>query len=555
MSVGETTLTGVSVLEGNATESPRSPIVPEDQRTATNTPDPQERPLVGNEVHNEPEFVSAVNDRIFVNGKAVMSCSDAKRRGIIIERLKQAEGATGLRVFVAREKGELVLSLEYTKDSRTVRTGIRREPGNNDDLFVWAINLSNACSGTLLINTRDLALTETAAGVFDLTVKSNGKELPLGFSCSRKDAEILLKRLLKAWVFRPSEGVLIQARMLDDYTGFNVIAGGSNLLEYSEFDDLTMPKQLLEGLRVLYSGGSRIDDSAIRMAEKLAQYQVSVNALDNLVLVNGQPVIRCKSKAETAAVAHNLRRAISVLGRSADGSITPPAISITMNDDLRSLSLGLGGTSVRNMGFVLDEGSLPSSLSSAEGLAARMNSWAKNLQAVFGSARIDYDLQEIKNRLEKYFSNKDSFVLPFEASTSYRLTSTYGMRTHPVHGDRRMHWGIDLAAGAGSRVLSPITGVVVKVERSNSEVGGVVTIQRSDGFKVRICHLSDIPQGLEGSSVSAGQPVARVAGSKANGGGRLWTGPHIHFEAYLPDKGITDPLPFIQTAGRATVSI
>ncbi len=48
-------------------------------------------------------------------------------------------------------------------------------------------------------------------------------------------------------------------------------------------------------------------------------------------------------------------------------------------------------------------------------------------------------------------------IMPLAAA---KLTSNYGMRTHPVIGGRRNHQGVDLAAPTGTPVLATADGIV-----------------------------------------------------------------------------------------------
>ena len=46
----------------------------------------------------------------------------------------------------------------------------------------------------------------------------------------------------------------------------------------------------------------------------------------------------------------------------------------------------------------------------------------------------------------------------------YTIYSPYGMRTHPVYGTQKMHWGVDLGGSYGNPIVAAASGTVIKVE-------------------------------------------------------------------------------------------
>jgi murein DD-endopeptidase MepM/ murein hydrolase activator NlpD len=108
-----------------------------------------------------------------------------------------------------------------------------------------------------------------------------------------------------------------------------------------------------------------------------------------------------------------------------------------------------------------------------------------------------------------------------------RMTSTFGMRLHPVLGYNRMHQGIDFGAGTGTPVLAAGDGVVVETRRWGG-YGNWLRIRHSGGWETGYGHLSAYAKGLRpGQHVRQGQLVAYV------GATGLATGPHLHYETWL----------------------
>ncbi|WP_292133394.1 M23 family metallopeptidase [Brevundimonas sp.] len=107
-----------------------------------------------------------------------------------------------------------------------------------------------------------------------------------------------------------------------------------------------------------------------------------------------------------------------------------------------------------------------------------------------------------------------------------RISSSFGVRTHPISGFRKMHQGIDFAAGSGTPVVAPADGVVVEARRWGG-YGNWLRIRHANGLESGYGHLSRYGSGIRaGQRVSQGQVVAYVGSTGAS------TGPHLHYEIW-----------------------
>jgi len=113
---------------------------------------------------------------------------------------------------------------------------------------------------------------------------------------------------------------------------------------------------------------------------------------------------------------------------------------------------------------------------------------------------------------------------------SYRYTSGFGMRRHPVSGGRRMHNGTDMAGARGTTIVATGDGVVTFAGRQ-SGYGNLVKIRHSQGFETYYAHLYRINVKL-GEKVSRGQKI----GGMGNTGGS--TGVHLHYEIRIGGKPV-----------------
>ncbi len=104
------------------------------------------------------------------------------------------------------------------------------------------------------------------------------------------------------------------------------------------------------------------------------------------------------------------------------------------------------------------------------------------------------------------------------------ITSKYGMRVHPVTGNRSFHNGIDIRGKSGTKVICPAEGIVVASGWSGA-LGRMVKVKTSSGHTLCFGHLSKITC-KQGQTLSRGQVLGTVGCS-----GRA-TGPHLHFTVY-----------------------
>mgnify|MGYP000551288411 FL=1 len=105
-----------------------------------------------------------------------------------------------------------------------------------------------------------------------------------------------------------------------------------------------------------------------------------------------------------------------------------------------------------------------------------------------------------------------------------KLTSDYGMRTHPVLGGRRNHKGVDLAAPVGTPIYATADGYVSKAEWFSS-YGKYVSIEHGANLQTRFAHMSDISVKA-GTRIKKGDIIARMYIPPDR---RVAQNTHIHF--------------------------
>ena len=117
-----------------------------------------------------------------------------------------------------------------------------------------------------------------------------------------------------------------------------------------------------------------------------------------------------------------------------------------------------------------------------------------------------------------------------------RMSSGYGMRSHPVLGGRRNHQGIDLAAPTGTPVYATADGIVSRAEWFSS-YGLYISVEHGGEMQTRYAHLSRLAVA-DGQRVRKGEIIGYVGST-----GRS-TGPHLHYEVRIAGASV-NPTPYM----------
>lgn len=113
---------------------------------------------------------------------------------------------------------------------------------------------------------------------------------------------------------------------------------------------------------------------------------------------------------------------------------------------------------------------------------------------------------------------------PYADPVVGKMTSAFGNRVHPVSGEDRFHYGIDIDVAEGTVIRSFADGRVTAVGES-AELGKYVTVQHANDFSTLYAHCQRVTAS-SGQTVQLGDPIAE---SGATGQA---TGPHLHFELH-----------------------
>lgn len=138
--------------------------------------------------------------------------------------------------------------------------------------------------------------------------------------------------------------------------------------------------------------------------------------------------------------------------------------------------------------------------------------WFEDPQTRSGGGYYSFDGKSLKKAFLKS---------PLEFS---RISSGFGMRTHPIAGKWKQHKGTDFAAPTGTPIRAAGDGVI-DFAGVQGGYGNVVVIKHWANYSTAYAHMSRFGTGMrKGSKVSQGDIIGYV-------GSTGWsTGAHLHYE-------------------------
>ena len=113
-----------------------------------------------------------------------------------------------------------------------------------------------------------------------------------------------------------------------------------------------------------------------------------------------------------------------------------------------------------------------------------------------------------------------------------RLSSSFGMRKHPIDGFNKMHRGTDFAAPKGTPIMASGNGVIKKAGWCGGG-GNCVKIKHNSTYETLYAHMSKFARGIKnGVRVKQGQTIGYVGSTGKS------TGPHLHYEVIVNGKKV-----------------
>ena len=113
-----------------------------------------------------------------------------------------------------------------------------------------------------------------------------------------------------------------------------------------------------------------------------------------------------------------------------------------------------------------------------------------------------------------------------------RLSSSFGMRKHPIDGYNKMHRGTDFAAPMGTPIMASGDGIITRARWCGGG-GNCIKIKHNTTYETVYAHMKNFARGIkEGLRVKQGQIIGYVGSTGKS------TGPHLHYEVIQRGKKI-----------------
>ena len=113
-----------------------------------------------------------------------------------------------------------------------------------------------------------------------------------------------------------------------------------------------------------------------------------------------------------------------------------------------------------------------------------------------------------------------------------RLSSSFGMRKHPIDGFNKMHRGTDFAAPQGTPIMASGNGIIKKSGWCGGG-GNCIKIRHNSTYETIYAHMSKFARGIKtGVRVKQGQTIGYVGSTGKS------TGPHLHYEVIINGKKV-----------------
>ena len=142
---------------------------------------------------------------------------------------------------------------------------------------------------------------------------------------------------------------------------------------------------------------------------------------------------------------------------------------------------------------------------------------------------------KFKENEEEYFDIKGKSITKSLMKTPIngaRLSSSFGMRKHPILGYNKMHRGTDFAAPSGTPIMASGSGTVTRARWCGGG-GNCVKIKHNSTYETIYAHMKAFAKGIrEGKKVKQGQIIGYV------GSTGMSTGPHLHYEVIVNGKKV-----------------
>lgn len=199
----------------------------------------------------------------------------------------------------------------------------------------------------------------------------------------------------------------------------------------------------------------------------------------------------------------------------------------SLNDEVKSLQDYQAKIKLENQALLKEQRQLQATVEDKVAALSTMSDELGNIETMMGLSpepeealyqRLDTATQTAQEKRYMLTAIPSGYPL-----SDPSVSSSYGMRKHPVLGTMKLHGGTDLRAKMGTPVYATADGVVEWSGKHNSGFGNLVKLDHNYGFATLYGHLSKTIVAI-GDYVRQGDLV----GYSGNTG--LSSAPHLHYE-------------------------
>ena len=150
------------------------------------------------------------------------------------------------------------------------------------------------------------------------------------------------------------------------------------------------------------------------------------------------------------------------------------------------------------------------------------------------------ELDRLKEEEENRKNEEDAPVSPagwMRPCNYILLTSPWGYRVHPISGEWKMHYGVDLAGWYQTPIVATRAGVVTVASDDPYGYGNFAEIDHRDGFSSLYAHMTHFIVSV-GQVVAQGQVIGYMGSTGAS------QGTHLHFGVYYNNQSV-NPMEYI----------
>lgn len=287
----------------------------------------------------------------------------------------------------------------------------------------------------------------------------------------------------------------------------NQIAITTRELERAERDSQSQYVLLRKRVRAMYSIGIQGYISVILSSTSYSDFVTRMNYLSKIVKYDNEVMAKLKKYQETVAEKRNELK-------------TEQNNKVKVKADLNVKKTTVANAYVAKNKLLSDiSKNLKDLLELEEKFIEESNNIAKEILKLQSAA--------------KYAGGQMTWPTP----GYYNITSSFGMRLHPILKTYRMHTGIDIGAHSGANIVAANSGKVM-FAGYNSSYGNYIIIDHGGKIATVYAHASRLLVST-GSMVNKGAVIAKVGSTGSS------TGPHLHFEVRV-NGSVINPMNYFK---------